>query len=206
MRQVSQLRYTSVKWTNLRQGQEKCGCGCALAVSTLSMLRQRRAGTRRGRGPTSSSRSAERVKGLGADEVIDYASEDVGSRVLELTSGRGVDAVLDTRGSESATTNLGLLVHGGGLAAIAGRPDLSAVEPFTTAPSVHEIALGAAHSHGDSQAREDLAVMLDDLLDRVSTGDLDPMVDQVVPLEQVPDALADIMAGHSHGKTVATLG
>ena len=99
-----------------------------------------------------------------------------------------------------------MLVHGGGLAAIAGRPDLSAVEPFTTAPSVHEIALGAAHSHGDSQAREDLAVMLADLLDRVSTGDLDPMVDQVVPLEQVPDALADIMAGHSHGKTVATLG
>ena len=155
---------------------------------------------------TCSSRSAERVKGLGADEVIDYASEDVRSRVLELTSGRGVDAVLETRGSESATTNLGLLVHGGGLAAIAGRPDLSAVEPFTTAPSVHEIALGAAHSHGDSQAREDLAVMLADLLDRVSTGVLDPMVDQVVPLEQVPDALADIMAGHSHGKTVATLG
>ena len=48
--------------------------------------------------------------------------------------------------------------------------------------------------------------MLADLLDRVSTGVLDPMVDQVVPLEQVPDALADIMAGHSHGKTVATLG
>jgi hypothetical protein len=81
--------------------------------------------------------------------------------VRELTDGRGVDAIVDTLGSDSA---------------IAGRPDWSAVPEFTTAPSVHEIALGAAHSHGDPVARSHLA--------------------------EVPAALARLAPRHGRGKTV----
>lgn len=58
--------------------------------------------------------------------------------------GRGVNAVLDPVSSDSATANLQALVHNGGLAFGAGRPDLDSVEPFTIDPSIHELALGAA--------------------------------------------------------------
>ena len=56
----------------------------------------------------------------------------------------GVNAVLDLVSSDSATANLQALVHNGGLAFAAGRPDLDSVEPFTIDPSIHELALGAA--------------------------------------------------------------
>jgi NADPH:quinone reductase-like Zn-dependent oxidoreductase len=142
------------------------------------------------------------VRNLGADEVIDYRAEDVPARIRELTGGRGVDAIVDTLGSDSATAGLLLLVHGGGLAAIAGRPDWNAVPEFTTAPSVHEIALGAAHSHGDAVARSHLAGDLAALLSLVAEGSLDPMLSERVPLAGVPAALARLATRHGRGKTV----
>lgn len=151
---------------------------------------------------TASAHNAEHVRGLGAEEVIDYRNEDVAARVRELTGGRGVDAVVDTVGSDSATANLALLAHGGGLVAIAGRPDLAAVAPFTTAPSVHEIALGAAYSSGDHRARADLAVMLTRLLTLVADGRLAPMLTRTVALEEVPAALDELAGRHVRGKLV----
>lgn len=55
-----------------------------------------------------------------------------------------MNAVLDLVSSDSATANLQALVHNGGLAFGAGRPDLDSVEPFTIDPSIHELALDAA--------------------------------------------------------------
>jgi NADPH:quinone reductase-like Zn-dependent oxidoreductase len=155
---------------------------------------------------TASAGQADRLRGLGAAEVIDYHVVDVADRVRELTSGRGLDAVVDTRGPDSAGANLRLLVFGGRLASVAGRPDLSAVPPFTTAPSVHEIALGAAHQYGDRRARAELATMLAELMGLLAAGRLDPMVAAALPLERVPWGLTEILGGHVHGKLVYLAG
>lgn len=154
---------------------------------------------------TASAHNTGHVLGLGAEAVIDYRTEDVPRRVRELTGGRGVDAVVDTVGADSATANLRLLTHGGGIAAVAGRPDPNAVAPFTTAPSVHEIALGAAYPHGDARARGDLAHMLTDLLALAAEKRIDPMLTCTFALSEVPDALAELAERHVRGKLVAAL-
>lgn len=154
---------------------------------------------------TASAHNADHVRKLGADEVVDHRTEDVAARVRELTDGRGVDAVVDTVSPESATANLSLLVHGGGLASVAGRPELTAVAPFTIAPSVHEIALGAAHSDGDERARADLSTMLGELLALVADGNLDPMLSRTLPLGEVPSALGQLSERHVRGKFVHTV-
>lgn len=151
---------------------------------------------------TASAGNAAYVKGLGAEAVVDYRTEDVASGVRELTEGRGVDAVVDTVGPDSATTNLGLLVHGGRLAAIAGRPDLGVVPPFSMAPSLHEIALGAAYTVGDERARRQLSTMLTELLSMAADGRLDPMVTRTIALEDVPAALTELSGRRVRGKLV----
>ncbi|MDT0310422.1 zinc-binding dehydrogenase [Streptomyces sp. DSM 44917] len=151
---------------------------------------------------TASARNAEHVRKLGADEVIDYRGEDVPARVRELTGGRGVDAVIDTVSSESATANLALLAHGGGLASVAGRPDQQAVPAFTIAPSLHEIALGGAYSHGDTRARVDLSRMLSELFALTADGRLDPMLARTLTLEEVPAGLTELASRHVRGKLV----
>lgn len=151
---------------------------------------------------TASAGNAAYVQGLGAEAVVDHRTEDVASRVREVTEGRGVDAVVDTVGPDSATTNLGLLVHGGRLAAIAGRPDLGVVPPFSMAPSLHEIALGAAYTVGDERARGQLSTMLTELLSMAADGRLDPMLTRTVALEDVPAALTELSGRRVRGKLV----
>ncbi|MFF8015366.1 zinc-binding dehydrogenase [Streptomyces sp. NPDC007929] len=151
---------------------------------------------------TASAGNAAYVRGLGAEVVVDHRTEDVASRVREVTEGRGVDAVVDTVGPDSATSNLGLLVHGGRLAAIAGRPDLGVVPPFSMAPSLHEIALGAAYTVGDERARGQLSTMLTELLSMAADGRLDPMLNRTVALEDVPAALTELSGRRVRGKLV----
>ena len=115
-------------------------------------------------------------------------------------------AVVDTVGGESATANLGLLAFGGGIACVAGRADLAAIPEFTVAPSVHEIALGAAHAVDDERAIAWLAEGLELLMDLVVAEELDPLLTQVVELGDVPAALATVARRHTRGKVVATLG
>jgi len=183
----------------IRAGQTILITGGAGAVGGFAIQLAKLAGARVI--ATCSPNSAETVRAAGADVVVDYHG-DVPAAVRDATDGRGVDAVIDTVNEQSATQNLSLLVFGGGLVAVAARPDLSAIAPFTTAPSVHEIALGAAHSHGDAAARRDLAVMLEELLALVADGKLDPQVRRVIAFDDVPEMLADADARHGRGKTI----
>jgi NADPH:quinone reductase-like Zn-dependent oxidoreductase len=151
---------------------------------------------------TEAAHNAEHVEALGAEAVIDFRTEDISTRVRELTDDRGLDAVVDTIGTDSATANLQLLVHGGGLAAIAGRPDLSAVPPFGMAPSVHEIAFGASYTVGDERARARLAGRRADLLALTAEDRLDPMPARGIALEDVPAALVELSGRGVRGKLV----
>jgi len=151
---------------------------------------------------TDSGDREQHVRALGAHEFIDFRTEDIRARVLELTGGRGVDAVLDTVNSDSATQNIGLLAFGGRIATTAGRPDLETVPPFSVGPSVHEIALGAAYARGDARARRDLGVMLEELSTLVRDGAVSPMISEVVPLSAVPTRLMAMSLREVQGKVV----
>lgn len=156
---------------------------------------------------TASPDKVQAVRALGADEVIDYRTaggpDAVAAAARALTpEGRGVDAVLDTLDSASATANLGALAFNGALAFIGGRPDLSAVPGFTISPSIREASLGAAYSAGTARDRADLAAMLAETLELVAAGRLDTRVAEVVPLDAVPAAYVRLAQGHQTGKLV----
>ncbi|QWC22255.1 zinc-binding dehydrogenase [Bacillus haikouensis] len=154
---------------------------------------------------TASSHNHEYVKSLGADYVIDYREENVKERVMEITDGRGVDAVIDAVSRQSATDALDMLAYMGHIVYIAGAPDFTVVKPFTKVVSYHEIALAAAHQSDDVQAQKDFAVIGDHLLSLLSEGKLDAMLKEVISLEEVPDALNRLSERHVKGKIVAKL-
>jgi NADPH:quinone reductase len=145
------------------------------------------------------------VKDLGAYEVIDYKHDDVAKKVKELTGGRGVDYIIDTVGPENATASLDMLAFGGEIVCVAGLPDLSQVEPFQKAFSIHEVALGAAYLSGDQQAQEDLAKVGREFANLVSKGQVRPMVEEVIQLEDIPEALERLAMRHQRGKIVAQI-
>lgn len=151
-----------------------------------------------------SAHNFEFVKRLGAEHTIDYKNSDVAAVAKSFTEGeRGVDYVLDSVSSESARRCMEALAFGGEIACVAGMPDLSDVPQFTKAFSVHEIALGAAYASGDEVAIADLGRMGRELAALVAKAKIRPTVQEVIALEEIPEALVRLSNRHVRGKIVA---
>ncbi len=145
------------------------------------------------------------VKDLGATEVIDYKLDSVAERIDTLTDGRGVDYVIDTVSSDNATDSLLMLAYGGEMVCVAGLPDLYTLAPGEKALSVHELALGNAYTYGDLAAQEDLAKIAREFGALVSKGTIKTMVQEVIRLTEIPDALERLSMRHVRGKIVAQM-
>ena len=154
---------------------------------------------------TCSQANFEAVKALGADHCIDYGKENVTARVLEITGNRGVDAAINTIGSDSATKDLERLAFGGHLACVDGLPDFTRIVPFTKAISIHESALGGAHLSGDIPSQKDLARMGCEMMDLLRQKKISSMLAKTIPLAEVPDALTRLSDRHVRGKIVAVV-
>lgn len=154
---------------------------------------------------TCSKENFDHVKSIGADYAIDYHTQDITKEVLRLTSKDGVDAIINTVSKQSAEQDLERLAFNGHLVCIAGVADNQLVQPFTKAISVHEIALGGAHSSNNLRAQADLSTMLRALLEKVAAKEIDPLISEIVTLEGIPAALQKIKGRHVRGKIVAKL-
>jgi NADPH:quinone reductase-like Zn-dependent oxidoreductase len=140
---------------------------------------------------------------LGAEVAIDYHTENLKEVVLAATDGGGVNAILSSLGSERATQDLDLLAFNGGLACLLGLPDLTRLQPFTIAPSIHEVALGSAHLSGDKRAQDDLARMADELATLIMQRAVHLPPIEVIPWREIPAGLDRLADGHVRGKIVA---
>jgi len=131
---------------------------------------------------TASPQNHEFLRGLGAEQVIDYRTQ----RFEELV--RDVDVVLDPIGGDTRTRSYGVLKPGGFLVSIVG------------APPANELAEHGLRGAGilvrpDAKGLTELAEMID-------LGALRPEVSRSLPLEQAADAHEQSATGHTRGKIV----
>jgi NADPH2:quinone reductase len=111
---------------------------------------------------------------------------------LEVTNGVGVDAVLDTVGGDTVERSLPATRKFGRLGTILGPTgDLTAL--YQRNLTLHGVMMARNRSQ---------LVSLGELIDR---GQLRPIIDQVLPLEQVRKAHARLDSGHGRGKIVLSV-
>jgi NADPH2:quinone reductase len=146
----------------------------------------------------------ETVRSLGALYVVDYRAPDFAEQVRRIAPG-GVDAIIDTVSARSATEGLPLLRHAGHLVSIAGRADLSTIPEFGMAPTVSEVALGAAYTHGGFEARRWLTWGLERLMRLIIEGHLHPPDIEVISFDEIPRGLQRLADREVDGKLVANL-
>lgn len=142
------------------------------------------------------------VHSLGASAVIDYKQTDLKKAVLELTQGVGVDVVIDTVSKATAKAALDYLAFSGHLISLLGQihvdlPDLK------HAFSISEVTLGGAYIANHAPSIRDLGVMLTEVLCLVGTGKCDPLLGQVLSMQEIPTGLKQLQTGHTRGKLVA---
>ena len=142
----------------------------------------------------------------GADEIINYVSEDLKTRVKELTGGDGVDVVVDPVGgnySEAALRGMawdGRFLVIGFTAGDIPRIPLNLV--LLKSCSIVGVFWGSFTMREPGRNWEHLQ----ELLTWFAEGKLKPHISATYPLEQAADALNDVLKRKVKGKAVLLTG
>jgi len=129
------------------------------------------------------------LKELGVDVAIDYTSEDVFEVALDDTGGMGVDAVLDTVGGDLIANSTQATRSFGRLASI-----ISMQGDFTPAYQLNQTIYGIL-----TQRERRL---LDEMSRLIERGQMRPLVDEVLPLNEVARAHEWLESEQGRGKVV----
>lgn len=135
----------------------------------------------------------------GTESVINTKTEDLPRRVMELTAGKGVDAVLDTVGGPMFEPALRSLRFGGRQAVIAstGDPRVS----FNLIDFYHNSSrLFGVDSYGLTSRQ--VAEIADQLRPGFETGALKTPPIETVPFEKAVEAYTRVAAGQAQAKLV----
>lgn len=127
------------------------------------------------------------LRELGADVAIDYASEDVFEVALDDTGGLGVDAVLDTAGGDLIAKSLRSARSFGRLASI-----ISLQGDLTPAYQFNQTLYGVLTTRERGR--------LNEMTRLIERGQMRPLVDEVLPLNEVATAHVRLESGHGRGK------
>ena len=151
-----------------------------------------------------SSAKADRVLALGAERAVLYREEDF---VEVVTAMGGADVVLDNMGAAYLPRNVAALARGGRLVVIGlqggvkGELDLGLL--LAKRGTVHATALRARPL---AEKAEIVAAVLAGVWPAVEAGDVRPVVDRVLPLDQVAEAHRVVEASEHVGKVLLQVG
>jgi NADPH:quinone reductase-like Zn-dependent oxidoreductase len=146
---------------------------------------------------TSSSREKlDRAIGLGADVAIDYTKDDVPARVRELTAKRGVDLVVDNVGAATWRASIECVRRGGRIVTCGATSGDDAPTP------IRRIFWKQVTIRGSTMSNRREFEVVSRL---VIGGRIRPVVDQVFPIEQAPEALERLERAEQFGKIVVTM-
>lgn len=158
---------------------------------------------------TAGASSADMVRSLGADVVIDYRTEDF-TKILS-----GYDVVLNSLDAETLERSLDVLKPGGKLISISGPPDPTFAKAQGLNWIVRQIiGLGSRKIRSKARARgvqysflfmKADGAQLGRISERIEAGDIRIVNDRVFPFEALNEALAYVETGRAKGKVVVSL-
>ena len=150
----------------------------------------------------SSDDKLEFAKQCGADEGINYSTEDLKDRLKKLTGGNGVDVLYDPVGGDFSEAGFRAMAWGGRFLVIgfaAGPiPAIPLNLPLLKGADIRGVFWGAFTMREPVANRQNI----DDLLGWLADGTLKPHVDSVFPLEEGAAALEKIAARDVKGKVL----
>ena len=151
---------------------------------------------------TCSAQNSEYVSKLGATHVIDYRSEDVLQRVMQITEQQGVTLGLDTVGADNDITVANALAFEGQMVELVDtvRPS-EYKDAFQRGLSFHQFSLGSGHRNGKS-AQAALVAAGRAFSALVEQEIIKVQISRTIALDEVGEALTEILTQHSVGKTV----
>jgi NADPH:quinone reductase-like Zn-dependent oxidoreductase len=157
---------------------------------------------------TANGKDAEKVRGLGADEVIDYTKADFAQSLS------GYDVVLDSLGGDNLLKSLKVLKPGGLAISVVGPPDAAFAAQVgrpLLRPVMALLSLRVRTQARKAGVRYSFLFMRADgaqlkmLAALYDAGELRPVLDRTFPFDETLDAIAYVEQGRAKGKVVVTM-
>lgn len=143
---------------------------------------------------SSSDQKLETLRGLGADELINYKqTPDWGSKALALTDGRGVDVVVEIGGAGTLPQSINAVRIDGHISLIGVLAGFSGEVP--TAALFGKNATLKGITVGSRAAQTEMVAALE-------ANQIEPVIDSSYPLEGIADAFAHQESQQHFGKIV----
>ena len=140
---------------------------------------------------------AENARELGADWTVDREqTPDWGKAIWARTGRQGVDVVVDNVGEATWTASLRSLARGGRLLTVGGTTGYNGPTPINLLFGRHLSIIGSTMgTQADFEA----------VMAQVWAGKLRPIVDEIFPLAQYPQALERMLNGQGFGKIMLSI-
>ena len=176
------------------------GAGGALGVSAVELGKLLGA---RVIAAASTEEKLDLCRERGADETINYSTENLKERAKELTNGQGVDVVYDGVGGDKAEQALRAIGWEGRFLVIGFTGGIPSIPLNLTLLKGCQI-VGVFYGAMAARQPELNAEISDELIQLVASGDLRPHVSASFPLEGAGEAMRSLMDRTAVGKVVIT--
>lgn len=152
----------------------------------------------------SSAEKLEIAREGGADELINYTTEDLKARVREITGGKGVDVVYDPVGGDYSEAALRATGWGGRYLVIGFAAGPIPKVPLNLALLNSRDILGVFWGAWAGRFPRENAQNMKELFDLYEAGKISPHISAAYPLNDFAKAFADIMERRVKGKVILT--
>jgi NADPH:quinone reductase-like Zn-dependent oxidoreductase len=150
-----------------------------------------------------SAAKAEACRALGADHAILYKDENFSRRVLEITEKRGADVILDHIGGAYLEPNLSCLAPYGRLVIIGLLGGPKAELNIGRLMVKRQRVIGSVlRARPVEEKAEIAAAFREQVLGRFETGELEPVIHEVLPLAEARRAHELMAANANTGKLI----
>jgi NADPH:quinone reductase-like Zn-dependent oxidoreductase len=136
-----------------------------------------------------STRNLDLVRSIGADHVIDYTQEDF------TQTGQRYDLIFDAVGNRSVS-DLRRALRPNGICAVAG---------FTSLSRLFQVMFMGGKEIGLMETAKGNKKDLLFIKELLEAGKVIPVIDRMYPLQEVPEAIRYLEAGHARGKVIVTV-
>lgn len=154
---------------------------------------------------TAGTKHHANLKALGAVGVFDYQDRNWQQNLQASLGERRLKVVFDTVSGAHAAALAPLLGYNGHLVCIQDRQETAPLPAFSTAISLHEVALNSFHSYASLSDRQLLRDAGEHLLESMLGGRLTIPERRIFDFRNLPEALLALKQGGEGGKWIALL-
>lgn len=141
----------------------------------------------------------------GAEQVVVYGSESLPEQIKRMTAGRGVDVCFDTVGGEIFGSMTRLMNWGGRMLPIGFTSGEVPSVPMNLPLLKNYAIVGSFWGAWTQRFPDDSARADQEVLQWISSGQLRPHIDRVIPLERFGEALQLVEQRQVQGRIVLSL-